>query len=168
MLRDRRTSLFIHPCIHLKLLVFNSGRAFHTSGNITSRGLGFQSNQNIEVGCIIQLSASDWRLLYRPLEESHLVDDAMYEPAKNYVQEYKRTSLPLPRLDLIPAERREFSFLSLPAYSSPLRLYDYYIGEQCDKTQPDNIASCIHDLALYGIDEGMSYNAFIDHLRAEF
>src|SRR5262249_54640128 len=39
-LRDRGIPLYTHSEIHLKLFLFTDALAFHTSGNITEKGLG--------------------------------------------------------------------------------------------------------------------------------
>ena len=168
LLKDRRIPLFFHPRIHLKLFIFENGHAFHTSGNITSRGFGLHLDQNIEIGCDISLSSSDWYSLYGLLEESNIVDDTVYELSKSYVNQNKRKMPSLPKLDFSSIPPKQFSLLSLPASSHPCDLYDFYVKHGSVNNQPDRIACCTHDLALYGIPEGLSQDDFFSHLRFTF
>src|SRR5690606_33942252 len=117
-----------HTSIHLKLLVYNKSLAFHTSGNITRKGLGLATQSNVEIGCPVTLTVEDWRNLLGILALSEEVDDQMYEIALQYSRDNKRPSQIAPPLILAPAKEKEFSRNSLPACESPEQLYRFYAG----------------------------------------
>ena len=114
-LKEKRVPLYINPSIHLKLYVFDDTQAFHSSSNITLKGLGITSRSNIEIGCMVRLAHEDWENIYSVLQESERVDDLMYEKAFEYLKENDKTSRKIPPLDLKPSQDKQFSLLSLPA-----------------------------------------------------
>ena len=114
--------LYINDRIHLKLFVFNSNEALHTSGNITDRGLGYIENSNIEIGCMVNIKQNDWKKLYQLINSSSLVNDDIYSAVKQYKIKNKNKlleilpSLKIPKNDFL----NEFSLSSLPALSSTM------------------------------------------------
>jgi hypothetical protein len=170
LLTERGIQLFFHPAIHLKLFVFDGGRAFHTSGNITQRGLGLAPTPNIEVGCDVRLSTDDWKSLYRLLAESSLVDQEVFEIAKAYVDKHSHKVKTFPPIELTSGEKdkkKAFSRLSLPASNGPTELFSFYCG-RLSTASPDTIASCMHDLILYDVPEGLSELEFFERLGQSF
>ena len=167
LLRDVRVPLYVHPTIHLKLLVYNSQRAFVSSGNITLRGLGLTDKPNIELGSEATLSASDWAKVYGILEHSERVDDVMFEQAERYLLDNKEKRPPLPPLQLQGIVAQDFSRLSLPAARSPQVLYEFY-SDSSAMSDNDQIPAFMHDLALYDIPDGLSKDSFFSVLRDRF
>lgn len=166
-LKQIRVPLYINEDIHLKLFVFDDDVAFHTSANITSKGLGIAEDCNIEIGCKIQLALNDWLQINTLLENSMAVDDAVYQKARAYTDENKNTAPPLPPLNLPAAGGvHPFSRQSLPQCKSPEELWLFYdSGELADSPR----SACMHDLWLYGIIEaGMSKEEFLERLGDSF
>lgn len=167
-LSNRGIELYVHTSIHLKLFVFESGRGFHTSGNVTERGLGLAPESNVEIGCDIDLRPNDWKNLYRLLADSLRVDDRVYEVARQYMAEHPPPETPpLMPLVFLPDSQRDFSTLSLPATESAAKLFAFYAGrgESLDR---EAIAASMHDLLLYDIPEGLAEPDFMHVLRDHF
>jgi len=141
--------LYIHPDIHLKLFVFQDDIAFHTSANVTARGLGLIPQGNTEIGCRVKLELSDWLRINELLANSRRVTDEIQSKAKHYIEENKGAMPPLP--DLVLADwpvLDSFSRQSLPHSSSPNDLWTYYSsGELSGNTR----GALAHDLWLYKI-----------------
>lgn len=73
LLQAKGYKLYAHPSIHLKLYLFGPSKAFLTSANLTQRGLGEQTNRNVEIGTTVDLSSHDWVQINQLLERSRLV-----------------------------------------------------------------------------------------------
>lgn len=166
-LKERRISLYLNDRIHLKLYVFDGSSAFHTSGNITQKGLGLSPHSNTEVGCLVRLHMRDWEQILRILQESLRVDDAVYEQALQYLGAHERQPHSAAQLQLRPTADKRFSILSLPASPSPTCLYDFYNAAD-DERHDEMTAASVHDLLLYQIPEGLEKEAFFTTLRARF
>lgn len=167
-LKERKIALFRHPSIHLKLLVYNQSLAFHTSSNVTRKGLGLALQSNVEIGCPVTLEPGDWINLRGLLSTSQEVDDHMYEQARKYVQENKKPLGGLPPLTLTPAKEKQFSRDALPASESPELLYRFYSGELATDQLLDESPEFVHDLMLYSIPNGLSEADFFSKLEDAF
>jgi phosphatidylserine/phosphatidylglycerophosphate/cardiolipin synthase-like enzyme len=152
VLKEMQVPLYIHPNIHLKLFVFDDNVGFHTSANITRKGLGLVPNSNIEVGVHLPLELNDWLRINDLLETSHRVTDQVYTKAQRYVDENKNTSPPLPPFELpIICEVHPFSRQALPQSPTPDDLWAFYRNGSAGTTPR---AAYFHDLWLYGITKG--------------
>lgn len=171
-LKKRRVPLYVHSSIHLKLFVFDTAVAFHTSGNITQRGLGTSPRANVEIGCLVELQRRDWEHIYGILQRSVRVDDAVCERAIEYLRANEQESSVAPLLRLEPMQDKEFSVLSLPASEHPEQLYSVCLdatnGVDTEQAQGDVAAACAHDLILYHVPEGLDRQAFFDTLKQHF
>ncbi len=168
-LQSKRIPLYLHNSIHLKLFVFNPVSAFHTSGNITHKGLGLSNDANIEIGCLVGLAIRDWEQIFNILNQSFRVDDAVYEKALAYLLENQKKSTAPLALMLNPVQEKDFSTLSLPASPSPEHLYRFYESRADYEATTDELTPAyIHDLLLYKVPEGLGKDAFFDILRTNF
>lgn len=154
--------------VHLKLFIFDTNLAFHTSGNITKKGLGLGKNINVEIGCQVLLGYNDWKNIYELLDASFTVDDDIYNKAKAYLLNNKLTTPTAPPLDLAPTLDKYFSKLSLPATESPETLYAFYKDPEQHLHALNNPSAFMHDLALYKIPTGLSQEDFFMVLKANF
>jgi len=162
--------LFVHSTIHLKLLIFDQARAFHSSGNITRNGLGLGTKGNIEVGCDVTLQTEDWKRIHRVLAESQRVDDYIYRQAKDYIEanKSKPAAEKAPNLELKEATEKNFSWLSLPATSSPDELWRYYSGALDDRKMLEIAAAASKDLLTFSIPDDLGESAFHAVLKRNF
>lgn len=166
-LRERHIPLYLHDTIHLKLYVFDNASAFHSSGNITRKGLGLAPAPNIEVGCMVRLRENDWEHILHILQESFRVDDAIYEEAVRFLGAHRREPANVPSLSLRPAIDARFSVLSLPASPSPEHLYTFY--KAGDTAQQDkDLSAYVHDLLLYRVPRGLDRDTFFAVLQTQF
>lgn len=165
-LKERGIPLYIHSRIHLKLTVFDGDRAFHSSANITNRGLGLTGSPNIEIGSQVELVSDDWLRIYELLEGSIRVDDSIYEQALQYLSENKEECPPLPKLTYHSEESpKEFSRHSLPFVQDPDALWVYYSEDKFDGSR----AKFVHDLMLYSVQRpGLGHDAFFQQLEVNF
>jgi hypothetical protein len=162
--------LFVHPHIHLKLFVLSESRAFHTSSNITMKGLGLATNANVEIGCEVELGINDWTSIYQVLHESVRVDQQMYEQALEYITKNKDRNENAPPLKLAPSQDQEFSLNALPLYPSPQKLIS-----DCQKLRSGNLGTekkliyaLAHDCALFNIRKNMTKDDMESALRRNF
>jgi hypothetical protein len=165
-LKEKRIPLYFNPSIHLKLYVFDDSNAFHSSGNVTQKGLGLVTKSNVEIGCMVRLNADDWKHIYDVLQNSYLIDDIMYEKAVEYFQTNYEAPSKIPHLDLQPSHDKEFSILSLPASPSPEHLYTYYESQHVEGE--GLVSAYVHDLILYDIRDNLSRHAFDEELKEKF
>ncbi len=164
LLREERVPLYINPKIHLKLYILRNNVAFHTSGNLTAKGLGYARESNIEVGSFVELTRQDWLKVFELLEDSTRVDDSLYEMAAQYAQQH-RASTELPPFDL-PTPDVEFSILSLPASPNPRLFYNWYrdLGSLPD----DQLPAYAHDASNFELPAGLSSAQFYSQLGEQF
>jgi hypothetical protein len=167
-LKNREIALFRHPSIHLKLYVYNHSLAFHTSGNVTKKGLGLTPNANVEIGCPVTLEENDWRNLLNLLATSEEIDDKMYEQALKYTAENKHQTKKLPPLILTPSTKKDFTLASLPASEDPRQLYHFYTSELDPQTTEAGAAEFVHDLMLYSLPSGLGEDEFFLKLEENF
>lgn len=148
VLKEMDVPLYINDNIHLKLFIFEDEIAFHTSANITAKGLGLGANRNVEIGCQLTLVRNDWLHINDLLDTSSRVTDEMYLKAQQYVDDNKNLCPPLPPL-VLPASVgiHPYSRQSLPQCKSPEELWNFYSGIACD----DAPSACIHDLWVYKV-----------------
>jgi hypothetical protein len=167
-LKARNIPLYRHSSIHLKMLVFNQNWAFHTSGNITQKGLGIGENPNIEVGAQIRLEIKDWIEIQKLLAGATLIDEALYEVARQYREANKSKTDLLPPLRLEAKEDKAFSILSLPAIQSPEKLYQIHQEPEAFRDEADLYSSFVHDIALYNIGNNLNETHFLHQLSQNF
>ena len=160
--------LYHHPLIHLKILVFNQNWAFHTSGNITRKGLGLANKSNVEIGAQIRLTTTDWIELYRLLEDATRIDDRLYQIACRYREDNSNRTETTPLLVLHSADEKEFSKLSLPAIQSPIDLYKIYQNPERFIDESDTYAAFVHDILLYDIPLNLDSGDFFYRLGESF
>jgi hypothetical protein len=166
LLNENKIPLYSNSNIHLKLFVFDHNIGFHTSGNITSRGLGLSKARNIEIGCRVRLNVTDWLRIHEILNESSRITDSDFQCAKNFVLQNKKASVPLPPLDMNTEKGPQlFSRQSLPQSESPETLWSFYITGQPES----QMAACVHDLSLYKVPiTGLEKEDFFQHLKSNF
>ena len=84
VLQAKGYKLYAHPSIHLKLYLFGSTKGFLTSANLTQRGLGEQTNRNVEIGTTVDISSHDWVQINQLLEGSRVVTAELIEALKEH------------------------------------------------------------------------------------
>ncbi len=170
-LNSRGIKLFANPSLHMKLYVFNSNTAINTSGNLTLKGLGYSQASNIEVANSVKLLGGDWIRLHAIERDSRLITMDVYN-------RYKECLANLPAMktssvdgfDDLFGPRKEYTLGALPATESPEMLIDFYFNQYPGGNQdPEFLRRAYHDLATYGIEEGVSNrDEFISKLRSNF
>ena len=167
-LKEQEIPLYRNSSIHLKMLVFDQNWAFHTSGNITKKGLGLVENPNIEVGAQIRLEDKDWIEIQKLLKNSIRIDEAIYQKFVTYKEDNYKKQDPLPQLKIELDSTKEFSKLSLPAVQSPGKLYEIYQSPEKFKDEEDLYAAFVHDLVLYDVPTGITRDDFFQLLGTNF
>lgn len=168
LLRDQHVSLYRNDQIHLKLYVFESNVAFHTSGNLTNRGFGYGNMSNIEVGGFVRLKSEDWAKIYCIIESSMLIDDELFAAFQAYANSCPRSGESAPPLELPEDTKKPYSIFSLPASEQPELLCSYYKSGCRDTVDPETERRFIHDLGLYRMPSGLNGKQFMAHLRTSF
>ncbi|MDB4460849.1 hypothetical protein N9047_01505 [bacterium] len=165
-LKELGIPLYINSRIHLKLSVFEEDLAFHSSANITNRGLGIAPLSNIELGCKVKLDSNDWLQIAQLLQSSIKVDELIYEQASKYLTDHRHENAGLPKLIYRSKEEsKEFSRHSLPFVQDPNLLWNYYSNDLFEGSR----ASFVHDLVLFSINEiGLEREDFFQKLETNF
>jgi len=167
-MKGRDCELYVHPRIHLKLYVFESNVAFSSSGNVTDRGLGYCDMEaaNVEVGTQVELSASDWIELYRVVGGSRLITPELYARFEQYVSANEP-----PQRDTEPdllGPSKIYTLASLPATETPSTLAEIYLSGSSTGYPSDVMRRVYHDLATFGIRDGLNRGEFDVVLGASF
>jgi hypothetical protein len=161
-LNELRIPLYSHKKIHLKLFVFKDKTVFHTSGNVSQRGLGLgnENINNIEVGCFLELNIIDLIEINKIELNSKRITSEDYKLALSYVEEHKKPAEPLPDLELTQTEQ-VFSLSSLPEVDNPQALYEKYANGAFG-------LAVGHDLATYRIPNRLDKDSFFKLLGENF
>jgi len=167
-LKSKNIPLYINESIHLKLFVFESNKAFHTSGNITAHGLGLIDNANIEVGGFVGANSYDWQQIYQIIENSVLVTDEIFEEAVQYYQKNKDKKVKLPELQLVKKNQKEFSLNCLPAFEDPITMFDLYANPSLLTIEGEQPRRCLHDIVRYNVPLGLRKDRFLELLKKGF
>ncbi|MDB4644226.1 hypothetical protein OAF59_00995 [bacterium] len=168
LLKARGIPLYIHDSIHLKLLIFDSDRAFCSSANATSMGLGLRNHGNLEAGALVQLQLEDFLALQWLRNASRLVTDEVYDAYKACIAKAEQTEVTLPDLAL-PEETEQMFLLSmLPATESPERLWELYSAPESVMPSKEDQHRLVHDLCAYGLPMGLSRDDLDRRLGAGF
>lgn len=167
-LKSRNIPFYINDSIHLKLFVFESNKAFHTSGNVTARGLGLIDNANVEVGGFVGADAYDWQQIYQIIENSVLVTDEIFEEAVKFYQDNKDKRIKLPELQLVKKNQKEFSLNSLPAFEDPAVMFELYANPSLLSIEGEQPRRCLHDVVKYEVPLGLEKDQFIVFLKKGF
>jgi hypothetical protein len=168
VLTDQRIPLYRNDQIHLKLYVFESNLAFHTSGNLTNRGFGYSDRQNVEVGGFVHLRPEDWARIYWLIESSTLVDDELFAIFQAYASSCPTLSNPVPSLKIPEDTKKPYSIYSLPASEQPELICSYYESGWCNADDPETERRIIHDLGLYKMPLGLNGQKFMELLSTSF
>jgi hypothetical protein len=156
LLKKRGIPLYIHDSIHLKLFLFDSDRAFCSSANVTSMGLGLRDPGNLEAGALVPLQFEDFLPLKRIRDASRLVTDEIYEAYKAYIAEAEQTEVTLPDLALPEEAEQRFLLSMLPATESPAKLWEHYFGLESSILSKEDRHRLVHDLCEYDQPMGLS------------
>jgi len=167
-LSARHIPLYVNDQIHLKLVVFASNECFVGSANVTNAGLGYGPIQNIEVGCWSLLIPHDWAHVFQIVDSSILVDDGIFEQARQFLNENDKPREQSPQIGPFEYQRKSFSLNALPATANPLQFEEYFFSDRQSEYEPEIIRRAVHDLALYNIGEKTSPKEFRALLRNRF
>ncbi len=168
LLTNQNVALYRNDNIHLKLYVFESNIAFHTSGNLTNRGFGYSGTFNIEVGGFVRLTSEDWAKIYWIIESSILVNDELFAIFQAYANSCTNSRIAVPPLVIPENTEKPYSIYSLPATEQPEILCSYYESGCCDDDNTETERKFIHDLVLYGMQSGLDKNQFMEVLQKSF
>jgi hypothetical protein len=122
---------------------------------LTLRGLGYSSHPNIEVGNMVALAAEDWSHIYRIVDTSRQVDDALYERFKAFIQQQPAESVPVSLPDLI-GPRKTYTIASLPATETPPKLAAFYLNPASPQHTPEDVRRGMHDLVIFDMPSSLS------------
>lgn len=166
-LKENGIALYLHDNIHLKLYIFESNKAFNTSGNLTMKGFGYCDNANIETGNMVSISDDDWYKIYELIENSYQVDDLVYEKYKKFVSENKEKYKFEPLdFDIKDFKIKQFTLHSFPATETPELFLKYYKNRSLISSN-EGYRRYIHDIAIFHVPYDLSYENAIKHLKTE-
>jgi phosphatidylserine/phosphatidylglycerophosphate/cardiolipin synthase-like enzyme len=125
-LRSRGWRLYLHPGLHAKLLISDSGAAIVTSANITRPGLGLGERSNVE--CALEtphLPLEERLWLLNLVRASLLVDDEYFLAFRRHVDRQPERGREPEFEEFDPApylKRQHFLLSSLPLSDTPEKL----------------------------------------------
>ena len=168
LLKTRGIPLYIHNSIHLKLFLFDSDRAFCSSANVTSMGLGLGQHGNLEAGALVPLQMEDFLALKDLRDAGRLVTDEIYEAYKACIAEAEEIEVTLPTLTLPDEAEQKFLLSMLPATESPEKLWELYSGLESVMLSKEDRHRLVHDLCAYNLPMGLSRGDLDTHLGEGF
>lgn len=170
LLRSAGARLFVHPRIHLKLYVLSNNRAFHSSGNLTLRGLGLCDEPNIEIGTEVSLELKDWRAIYQILEESIPVDDRIYSQAKEFTARNQPITPIDSELILSSSLDRRFSINSLPLCENPEEFLTFCreISGGMEQLDRSSLHAFAHDQTILRIEQDLFASVTAEQIASAF
>lgn len=169
--KERGYALYVNGDLHLKLYSVGLGDAVLATGNVSRRGLLPGGNYEAAVRAV--LTPSDRLFLEGIRREARLVDDAVYDAVKGWLDDNRADPADAPSLDDIsPASGADdFLISALPMTRSVDDLAAGY-ARLADGRQPSDdpeTAACIfHDLANYGVPDGLDDGQFRQELSYKF
>ena len=170
--RKHEIALYVNRDLHLKVYSASLDSAILATGNVSHRGL--MPGGNHEAGTLLEYLTNEDRLFFERIRrESRLVNDAMYEKLKRWIEANPADSPnPIDLEDVVPVPKKDdFLISALPMTCSVDDLVSGYTRMSSDSTPSDNpeVAACIfHDLANYGIEPGLSKREFRQVLSKKF
>ena len=170
--REHKITLYVNSNIHLKAYSVGLNSAIIATGNVSKRGL--LPKGNYEVGVSVESLNNDDRLVFQKIRhEARLVDDVMYDALIQWYEDNKTEIEQQPDLkDIVPQPSKDdFSVTSLPMTRSVDDLVSGYLRINEGKGPSDNpeVVACVfHDIANYGIINGLSESEFVAELTRSF
>lgn len=168
----RGMALYVNNALHLKAYSAGLDSAILATGNVSCRGMLPGGNYEAAVR-IDALGAGDRLFLEGIRREARLVDDAMYERVREWLEANPARVPDGPDLDDIvpPLKKDDFLISALPMTHDVDALVDGYARMQRGLAPSDDKveADCIyHDIANYRIGPGLSPGRFEEALAAAF
>ena len=169
--RQRGYALYANEDLHLKLYSVGLLDAVLATGNVSCRGL--LPGGNYEAAVRTALAPSDRLFLEGIRRGARLIDDAVYEAARQWLEANPAGQPDAPSLGEIAPEPGADDFLisALPMTRSIDDLAAGY-ARMAEGGQPSGdpeTAACIfHDLANYGVPSGLDGDGFLRELSARF
>ena len=169
--RERGHALYVNENLHLKVYSVGLGDAVLATGNVSRRGL--LPGGNYEAAVRVDLAPADRLFLEGIRREARLVDDAMYNTVKEWLNDNPAEIAKAPSLnDILPEpDADDFLISALPMTRNIDDLAAGYArmakgGQPSDDSET---AACIfHDLANYGVPEGLNDRQFRQELSSRF
>ena len=169
--RESGHALYVNENLHLKVYSVGLGDAVLATGNVSRRGL--LPGGNYEAAVRVDLAPPDRLFLEGIRREARLVDDAMYNTVKKWLDDNPTDLAVAPSLnDVLPEpDTDDFLISALPMTSNINDLEAGYArmakGEQ-PSDDPETAACIFHDLANYGVPEGLDDRQFRQELSSRF
>lgn len=167
--KDNNIDFYINNRIHLKATIKDKRFVFHSSANITNKGLNLNDAipHNYELSTILNInSANDLVLFEQIVQDSIFVTDDIYEQMKKYLDniDYEVNEKdPYPIFE----RRKKFYISQLPMSHDIDILFKIYSDQST--YQSDLEKSCaIHDLSIYSIKTGLNFHEFKSSLASVF
>lgn len=160
---------YINKRVHLKATIRERELVFHSSANLTSRGLNITSsnNHNHELSTILKIQGlKDLVHFEKIVQESIFVTDEVYQLMSDFLT---KVDYQVNEIDPFPIfeEMKKFYISQLPTSSDLEVLYGIYSNRKGDYSEIE-INCAVHDLAIYKIAEHLGYNNFKKELGDSF
>ena len=170
--RKHEIALYVNRDLHLKVYSAGLDSAILATGNVSHRGL--MPGGNHEAGTLLEYLTNEDRLFFERIRrESRLVNDAMYEKLKRWIEANPADSPnPIDLEDVVPVPKKDdFLISALPMTCSVDDLVSGYARMASGSAPSDDpeITACVfHDLANYDIQPRLSEHEFRQVLSEKF
>ena len=170
--KENDITLYVNNKIHLKVYSNNLESAIISSGNISQNGL--MPNGNYEIASLIEKISNEDRLYFEKIRnEAILVTDEIHHQLKKWYDNQQKEIPKEIRLEEIISITQKDNFLisALPMTKDVNLLVEGYekITKGLDPSDDYEISACIfHDLANYGIEQGLTKDEFLKKLKIQF
>lgn len=167
--KEHGIDFYINKRIHLKATIKAKDSVFHSSANLSLRGVNHNPsiNHNHELSTILKLQGvKDLVLFEEIVQESIFVNDEVYKMMSDFLSDvdYRVNEKdPFPKFE----EMKQFYISQLPTSMDINTLFEIY-SDRTDKFSETEIDCAVHDLAIYKIDEGLDFKKFIEALKKSF
>jgi hypothetical protein len=168
--KEHGIDFYINKRIHLKATLKARDSVFHSSANLTYRGVNHDKssqNHNHELSTILKLNGvKDLVLFEEIVQESIFVTDEVYEMMSDFLSkiDYQVNEIdPFPKFE----EMKQFYISQLPTSMDINTLFEIY-SDRVDNFSETEINCAVHDLAIYKIEEGLDYKMFTEALKKSF
>lgn len=160
---------YINKRIHLKATIKDRDSVFHSSANLTQRGLNLRQadSHNHELSTIIKIQKfNDLVLFENIVQESIFVTDEIYRMMSEYLSnnDYRVNEVdPFPEFE----KMSKYYISQLPSSTSPQILFDIY-SDKSENYSKTEIDCAVHDLAIFKVSEGLNSENFYIELKKSF
>jgi len=168
-LKERGIPLFLCDRLHMKGILIDSRSFVLGSANITQNGLGLHGNPNVECMTHVPvLGLNDQLWLLALIQNATPLTDEIYQKA--FLIDASATNRIREASSSYSVRKMDFLVSRLPCFSNPKGLIEVLASLTAeDISRPDDeLRYALHDIVLYGLRAGESFDDSMVRLKENF